>query len=384
MQSLLEQFRSERHAHRLQLQKVMNPAVLFEKLRGQTEIGKREDGKEVKTKAPAELSLFVRGIFVSLFIGVADRSYLSTAADADSLVREDVHRRNTIPILTDLFHAVRLFKHIKEGYRQELAGTKTVCRLEELNASLACTNADGEVKLVIDALLTLQEKMRRKSSATKLMAFAKMDHSRKLLEKAIADPSHKVILIGAACACLVAARNRYENWRIKEVLRHGSYAYLRECSLRAERDAFIRQKLHELILLCSHSDASARIFLWAKDELVMNVLKNASISNLEETIGQLGAISWGKKYVINANDLLKKDEKEKAMLELRKLLFYLSANKPYYIAEQVEKTGDSYLCQPGNSFIYHLKQGEGLFRKGSFDGSKSHFEAALRILNQTN
>ena len=90
---------------------------------------------------------------------------------------------------------------------------------------------------------------------------------------------------------------------------------------------------------------------------------------------------WGSGFLKSAKELCLLGKNEDAQGEIRKLHFYLSANKPQYVFEQMQKTNDAYLNIGGDkSFLSYLKSGTGLFGKKVFGRAKYCFEKALEML----
>ncbi len=395
MNKLVHVFSEERAATRARLARIINPQILVEKIRGITLDGKDEKGVVVNTREPSKFGIFCNCWLVEFPVHRDDKLFLAGLGptEANEIVKAGAQRKRKVNISTDIYHAVRLFKHIKEGYRNELKGARTVQMVEGVNAMLATLSSGAlreEVEKIIGKLIQLEKRLGKKKSAPKLLALDKLERARKALEEFLREEGvfKKMNRVGVACALLVAFRNRYEEWRLREILRRGSMAKLKECALRIERDEYIKKVLKELISTIEKGAdiAFARRKLWEGDQEAAVLLEKIGLCDVAQVIPHLEQMKnlWGTQFLENAKRKLNSGEKEGAILELRKMYYCLCSNKPKYIANEIEKTGDRYLIEredPEKTFVAYLRAGATLFEDGVFKRAAYCFRKALEKLD---
>ena len=394
--SLAADFAEIRGQKRKEFAKGINPQVLVEKIWGATMKGRNEKGEEVATKVPSALGLKLlspapHSLLIDFSIYRDDNRLLSALPEneANRLVKSGAHTRKEVGYITDIYHAVRLFKHIKEGYRNELAGTTSILEMEKFNEITASVlkwgSQNKEVEELVGRIDALLQLLKRKSASSKVLSLKKIEKARDLLleMQLESNPFLCTNKLGAASAALVGARNRFDEWRIKEILRRGSMAHLKEAALRTKRDVLLREVLQGWISAMEKGNPFAIHRLYQADMAKIALIGQIGANNISQTIVELekSKSTWGSGFLKSAKELFLQGKNEDAQDEMRKLYFYLSANKPQYVFEQMQKTNDAYLNIGGDkSSLSYLESGAGLFGKKIFGRAKYCFEMALEKL----
>lgn len=179
-----------------------------------------------------------------------------------------------------------------------------------------------------------------------------------LLEKALLAENalERSRCVVGACAKLTAFRNRYGGWRDREAGRLLAWNSIREGSLRALRDSYLKNLLkHYFSILNNDRLRFAAVANWRYDverrgillKLRNSVENGGDYLEMRVLAMELYRKSKGTRIeqdVIAIGRRLKEDigaAKEKADdLEL-----LLRANNPFYVAEELEKTADPYLTE---------------------------------------
>lgn len=392
--ALQTDFGKLREELRLRLQQEINPNAMLEKMRGARASGRKENGESAETMYAERFCIITWDGFVKTRMYRDDVCYLKglEKKQANDQVRAGEQKKTEVFVVTDIYRAVRMYKHMREGYRDELKGVKTIIAIEQMNVLLNGISADMNNETISEILGRMEKmikRLKRKTSATKVLALAKLVHAKEKLEESVgeANAGKRSLLIANACALLVAFRNRHFEWRMKEVLRRGSRTALREYSLRARRDEFMHNTLQELIetIRLGNGAAFARREFWKKDREAVKILDGVSKENVVDRVARLGEadVTRGRNFISAAKNWLAKDDKENALKELNMLRLYLCMNKPKYMANEIEKTGDIYLCSavaPDKTFIAYLRSGARLFEQGVFPRAQYCFEMAYAML----
>lgn len=405
-QPLLKQIRDDRQFRKETLFNRINPSALLDsgKLSGTTIRGRDEKGNPAGTKTLSSFGMRIYNSNEKAVIGLEklvripvypdDRDFLSwiSSDEANRLVKVGQNERKEVVYYTDIYHGVRLFKHMREGYKAEHRfNNRIVEKVEEFNATLATIkwNVDNaEIERLLAGIAHIGNILRKKYSASKQLALEKLSNAGEFLEdmKVATNAFERTKWLACASCSLVAFRNRFE-WRLKEMLNRGSMACLKERSLRMERDRALRHNVERWLDIIDRKDSYYKYTirsLWARDLESMKALDGLKPGNIEETLHKLKCAhsDLGRSAVDETELLLKKGMTIKAEYRLRRLNLTLSCNKPSYISEQLEKTGDEYLTKGGNkSFAAYVKTGAELFSSRLFDRAKYCFSEALKILD---
>ncbi|MFA5077465.1 MAG: hypothetical protein WC488_03490 [Candidatus Micrarchaeia archaeon] len=198
--------------------------------------GKDAEGKFRITTVPEKLGIRKLGL---LEPGVVEVDFYS--------VREG--RRAKRIVVTDLFRAVRMLKHVCDSAEAEFKKRDNILgEIENANARLAQNwkklgeseyrEIEGQVGKILDAIsndVAMSKKLGREKleGAVKLLVEGKNE----------ANLFNKHAKLAGACAKLVGFRNRYGRWRDWENSGVIGYNRLREWALRKERDEMVKARL---------------------------------------------------------------------------------------------------------------------------------------------
>lgn len=381
---------SQRRRERInRLKKTINPASLLEEMHGNQFRGRKTDGTLLLTLTPSPLGIILNGRIVALHQYRDDLSALRSIphVQADELVKLGAHRYRRVRTITDIFHAIRCFMHIRESYHDELVGNSELREIEAINAILATINAGNFIPCAERLLKRLQkvEEKTGKRSASKAMGVAKLHSAIEILSDIVHGGYgfNFSIHLNRACALLVAFRNRIGDWRVEEALRRGSKAYLKECSLRRVRDELVKDSLRDWMKIIDENHSFQFRAIWEKDREMVALADGFDSNNGAEVIGRLLRMGngHGTDFLGQANRSFAAGDVKAAYESMRKFRFYLLSNKPDYVAEQLERTGDSYLVSGTDmehTVVAYIKAGAKLFHEGVFERAKYCFEEALK------
>jgi mRNA-degrading endonuclease RelE of RelBE toxin-antitoxin system len=245
-----------------------------------TAVGRDEDGKPVQVVLSNFKRIKVSGYRVEILFGRDDLEGLSGLAfsEVDSMAKEGELPKKQVGVSTHIIRAVRLFRGIDEGYRNELAESAKLYRtLTLLNEGLRDPAMHTEEK-ILNAALELRNvaaSLRRKSSATKgVLAPEWLMQTAGMLEGSLRHEGHeRSITVWAACAKFTAARDRLGECRDREISRRIEENRMRACFVRAERDLWLLRSLLEFI----ESPAKARLIVISRPkDPKLEILLNAS------------------------------------------------------------------------------------------------------------
>jgi hypothetical protein len=237
----------------------------------------------------------------------------------------------------------------------------------------------------VDSLI---EALSFSSTGSKLISIERLEEAKAALlaTKGLETMFNLQSRIGPACALLVAVRNRLGKLRDEEILTRGSNAYLKECALRPVRDDYVRAQLTEWhALLTRPGFAFAVQKHWKTDmELVLALEKvsRSTVSKVLELATQADVrLIRFQELVSRARVCSDSGNHSQAVFELKMAGLVLAANKPGYIVEQLEKTGDVYLVGSTTlrtSFLAYLKSAVQAFEGGAMLDAQRLVKDALR------
>jgi hypothetical protein len=319
--------------------------------------------------------------------------------------------RKTVKLYTHIIPAVRLLKHVREGYQEEIKhGDSALRALDSLNMSLANlkgANAEG----IATAIAQLKEfdssELAAKHVAVKsIVARARLSQTVEMLEKAMAlPPGQRGMQLSRACAVFVSLRSRLGQWRDRQIAGIMEYNYQKECALRVERDNWLLSQLSkfaaapEKVFAYDVFDSGklrllteVRTMIKARKppEAILPLLKSYSHlfrvnererPNAEDRIAlmengimpndgrkvdyQIGHYGWLYRYV-------RSKDTAKALDKLEYIRLFVKANKPRFVFCELAREPDSYLApvlrpmQTALSAYSHL----------NFSAARAYFAAA--------
>jgi len=186
--------------------------------------GIAEDGSKVMTKDLGKLGVYKK------YSGVLSIHF-----------RRNEKGPKTV-VVTDIYHAVRMTKHIEEGYVEELdKNDKILKSIAVENLKLAHgKKGRKEIEEAIGNIKKVLKSIGRIRVPKKVFSREQAKYAISYLEDSIKDSENidqqKVIW---ACTKLVSFRTRYGKWRDKEVIAMKEYSKIRGYALRNVRDRWI-------------------------------------------------------------------------------------------------------------------------------------------------
>ncbi|MCX8206175.1 MAG: hypothetical protein N3H30_03005 [Candidatus Micrarchaeota archaeon] len=260
----------------------------------------------------------------------------------------------SIRIYTDVLRAVRMAKHIREGYRNEISQIARV--RDSLELAVKGTSSDSlfeAISLIDDAYHILP-----KRSLHKILARAKMISALNelLCAASMQEGSFEYFKHRNPAISLIHASIARLQRREEAVLCLAQYAEERENYLRFLRDTYVHGRLESLAGALWGNGAYAVINAYIDDYDTHQRLQELSVlcddvhsaeflKGLIE-IGQRASSRKGKwrlvEHLRNAyRNFIKKDYTRTGE-SLNEAMVFLAINKPFYFAQQLELTADAY------------------------------------------
>jgi len=271
---------------------------------------------------------------------------------------------------TDILHAVRQMQHIQEGHEKERAqADHNLLLMEDLNAIMIGLSAGRpdpdairEVRVELESLLHNRPFI----SVYNQMAQDRLCAAVRFLKGA--EMGIRAAFEASKGSASLAAARLWKVWRFGQMERIDAFAHLRELSLRIRRDRYLEALFGDYAQRLRESPDSAREGILANN------------GNAREAINIIAGIPIGKAWREDAIMLLDraiakfpegeaKDllgcerarfenpeariKKRQFIASLRYVSRRLLVKDPAYIANELEKTGDSYL--PG--IIRYIRKG---------------------------
>ncbi len=369
--------------------------VLLSRITGPTVCGLNEEGRRTWTKSADALRMGVsdRG---RVRISFRRESYrrvarMSTARLEERLRKGWIAPRKAVSFSTDLFHAVRSLKHVRETHALEFAEKDELIRkVERVNAEFAVRSRSltaDQARELRRKLIVLCAELERKTSSLKKMAKAQLEGTVALLD----DSQY-----AAACARMVAFRRRLGELRDRQIAGIDEWDFLREACLRVERDKWLVQRLEGFRYTFSNR-RKARHYLesFVKPDLALVERLNALLESLRRgvksrdellveivSVGRaLKAEGNGKRFAVERlreaykSVNAKRMRRVEAILQVEEALRFIRQNKLDYMAEELEATKDSYLQL--NRVVECMKRAYGFFIRENF-GAAAYFAKLAR------
>jgi len=223
-----------------QMMKTAERRIEVEGIRDGFVLGRDEKGRKINLKVDFDGWKVILGRRVELIAEIGQ-----------DFKEGDPIPRKTIYSSYDIYGAVRSLKHLRVSYRTELnkneAFFKTLDSLHSLLASKGSGLKNEDLQKIANELEGDVEDLSKKRSAYKLLARWKLEDVPGMLREASesADFFRRSNTIGAACAKLVAFKNRFGKWRERQVFNISGYNRAREEGLRRVRDSRLRDFLIE-------------------------------------------------------------------------------------------------------------------------------------------
>ncbi|MDO8553826.1 MAG: hypothetical protein Q7S22_03395 [Candidatus Micrarchaeota archaeon] len=326
--------------------------------------------------------------------------------------------RKLVNFSTHIILAVRAFKHLREGYQEEMKQTDGLLRiLDQMNLTLASkkgvyTMADITAVEGMLAYIAGNELAKKKVAVKRIVARAKLNETVAKLKEALEkEPEERGALVRAACAQFTAARNRLGKWRDRQIAGILVYNEGREKLLKIVRDIWVKEQLKrfakdpEIVHRQIELDKN-RLFVldnlrtalrdgdYTVNYLLYYIKENSKLFRVpqrkregaEEAIAlsEKGVRVIGKDILIGHYAYLyryiKAGNKEKAKRKLDQLELFINANKPRFILEQLQASEETDL----EPVLIRLEKAVAALEQKYFGTAKNEFEKTHRIMQSTN
>ncbi|MBU0586659.1 hypothetical protein KJ780_04035 [Candidatus Micrarchaeota archaeon] len=260
----------------------------------------------------------------------------------------------------DVFKAVRALKHLRESYENEVKKRDDALKkADEIHAYLCVHGMDMSQKDFESATAEIQlllEKLRLHRTATKARGKKGLEESFAHMEKAAENTGFdRKGQLNAVLAKFIFFKNRYGIWRDREAQGIILYNHERECALREHRDQMLVKLLYgwanELEM-----QGYRKLGCWKHDienvaqiSEILVMLDNGQYEKALKTIERLGKKLWdvgedkrAKEYLRKAYVAVKNIRKRDAKKWLLDAKEEIDFGKPWWVAEELEKTHDRY------------------------------------------
>ncbi|MFA5929998.1 MAG: hypothetical protein WC861_03890 [Candidatus Micrarchaeia archaeon] len=390
---------------------------------GELMFGRGEHGAAVETLIPAALNILVDKWYVVLKFMRED------AVKIGELTREELEEVLKIGFLPrtatysslHIISAVRLLRHVRKGYADELARAGSSLEiLDRANLMLSerkSGHSDEELRAAIAVLQsfdisTLQKK---RAAVKRLLARESVGEAVSMLETAISmEMGHKRdFQVARACSKFWKARNRVGAYRDRQIINISYYNYLKECSLRKLRDEWLYAqlrkfagnpaKIHEYLQFDKiklDKLAELRGMIAArepKNDILLQIESYSRLFRVPErsahgadkriALAEAGVVlppSLGKDdyQISHYRWLYKFVNRELRALSLKKLghlELFVHANKPRFILDELQKGHEPYL----KGTVIALNSAVLAFEAGNFPSAQDGFIRAAELLQAT-
>ncbi|MFN7990656.1 MAG: hypothetical protein U0R44_00705 [Candidatus Micrarchaeia archaeon] len=381
---------------------------------GSSVLGRDEEGREKMTRKPGAFHIIVDRWYVRMGFKREDHEKLEgkTWLEVEARLKDGDIPRKLRRFDTHLITAVRVLKHVRRSYEQEISQTVSLLgSLDNENLALAAKKrgyTEGDIAAALSTLRSTDSALSSKVVALKRIV------ARKRIEKAVGQlesagsmpPGGKRDMeVSRACAVLVSIRNRLDSWRNRQMAGIVEHNLQKECSMRLERDrwlfsqfskfaeipeavaGYIRKDqvkldaLSEMRRLLRYRKSNEKLLSFIKDNSEhfrvgrrdgreaerMIALSESGIqplvgANIDYQLGRLRAVY---RNVLRGN-------KARAREHIDSLELFVRANKPEFILSELGKSPDPYL----GPVLEHLVKAASALEKEDFVSAKGEFAAA--------
>jgi len=291
-----------------------------------------------------------------------------TKEDAGRMQRDfrkgDRIPKKTVVVRTDIYHAVRLLKHIQGRHKAEIKMAEEL--FEKINPAHwdlykeRSTISQQKLEAVQKRILGCIEEASKKTGGYKTLAGIRLAEVPKALEEMVAEngASTKEERVRRACNELAAFKLRYGEWRDDQIADIDMYEKVRNDGLRPERDRRLQDLLLELAGKLEGRNSIGVAFTLAVDWEVIKKLRKAKKSITRnkpdealEAIADCGRVlkaEWLKEDLRKVYKFISGSAKSRPLgwrNEARRMLEefarYLGQRNTRYIITELNKTKDS-------------------------------------------
>ncbi|MEM3030634.1 MAG: hypothetical protein QXH27_02760 [Candidatus Micrarchaeia archaeon] len=222
---------------------------LLQRIGGKTIHGIDENGRPAKTKPPHRLKACITSSG-RVTLEFSRESHRRVARLLPETIEGLARKGGKFPgkkttFSTDLLHAVRSLKHLREGHASEISAKDRVLdEVKRLNLELDQLDSHAS-KMELDAfrkrLQGFVVELEKMKLLLKRAAKNKLAEAAGLLAQVGEEDNaqEKYRLLTAACSKIAAVENRLGRWRDEDIIGMDFYNLLRERALRLARDAFL-------------------------------------------------------------------------------------------------------------------------------------------------
>jgi len=386
---------------------------MFTKKSGALSLGRDENGAARQTRSIESFPIILDRWYVGMGFKREDCDKLPASwKDVEAALKSGNEPRKTTTVYTHIIAAVRMLKHIGEGYQDEIEKTEQVLsRLDALNAELAGINS-GRVLCslgpITDELAAIDagDLVKKQVAVKRIVARERLSRVVEMLRKAeTLQPGPRDMEISRACAVLVSLRNRLGQWRDRQVAGIVEWNRQKEYALRVERDkwvlaklkkfaespkdiweyeAFDRVKLETLVeaeKMIREKKPKAMILSFLKARSPLFRVSERDRKNAEDKIalmerGIRPKDYWKVDFLIGHYGWLyrfvNREDTARALAKITYLGMFVSANKPGFIARELSYDPDPYLAP----ILKHLETARIAYNEYALETAKEHFAAA--------
>jgi hypothetical protein len=382
-------------------------------------LGRSESNGRVKTMRTNKLRMSVDKWHVVLRFTRKDSSHLKDKdlEEVERRIKEGKEKKKTVVTSTHIIPAVRMLKHVREGYIAELATTRQTLRDFAGNilflADLGKAVADEHIQQVVSFCQRFHEYgLKGKQLPVKKRAAKERLEDSITMLKAVQElpQNQRGFAIGQPCAKLVSVVNRLGRWRDEAIIGQYVYNEAREASLRMSRDAWLLSQLvrfaeipetvagYEIIdrekagivekvkEMIARGVAKEEILAFIKEHNKRFRVKERVREGAERQIAlmEAGIMPKGgepkKDYLIGHYGWLYRfvnmEETRKALDKADYLILFTEANKPGFVLRELSKSPDSYMEPVLERFADAVAE----YDRKAFDAASKHFAAAAKAL----
>ncbi len=279
----------------------------------------------------------------------------------------------TVASTTDIYHAVRAMKHIREEYPRELERNEALCKnIDELHAMLYIKGDkfdDKRLGEIRGMLAAYDAEAAGSGSVQKQLASRKMDDVLARIDEAMGRTGFKKRTnITAACALLTSFKTRYLR-REGQVAGINLYDQVREDGLRAIRDRRLKGVLSNLARKLEGEEGLGVACTLISDRVMISAMRVAkekvSRGKHDEALRIIRVCidalkgDWFKRQLQPAHDFVRsrKDAggsgwREEARGMLESFARLLGQRNTRYILDELKKTNDAYLQGEGKTIAW--------------------------------
>lgn len=286
-------------------------------------------------------------------------------------------------VITDIYHAVRMTKHIEEGYLEELEKNDRILKsiaVENLKLAFG-KKGRKDIGETMEKIREVLKSLRRIRIPKKVFSREQLKYALSYLEDAIKE-KNKIDgrKVGMACAKLASFRKRYGEWRDREAIAISEYSKIRGYALRNLRDQWILYNISNWLRYLGKEKRGFQMkALWSRDLKFSDKLEKLLESGKKikpEKLGEISEELYNKGYNKSKIDraytaLIWKDEKGARRL-IREYMLLLRVRNPLYAAREMENETDKYYEKAAD----YLKTAATLIQRNVFQRAVYCFEKA--------